>query len=101
TAGGRVATLVPDNRSVNQLGMMDVNRDGHLDIVGLHWSDATRLYFGDGTGGFSGTQDLATSQYGFNDLKIGDVTSDGIPDLVIASGQDFDFWVVGQDAVRR
>jgi len=102
-----VATLVPDNWSVTQLGMMDVNRDGHLDIVSLHWGDimggvmpnATRLYFGDGAGGFTGIQDMATSQRGRNDLKIGDVTSDGIPDLVITSAQAFDFWVIAHDGV--
>lgn len=108
TEGGRVATLIPDNWPPTQLGMMDVNRDGHLDMVSLHWGDymggmvlpnATQLHFGDGAGGFTGTQGIATPQRGRNDLKIGDVTSDGIPDLVITSAQAFDFWVVAHDGV--
>lgn len=104
---GHAPTMIPSDMAVRQIGMMDINRDGHLDVIGMHWGDfmgsympnASRMYFGDGAGGIARIQDLATPQRGHNDLKIGDVTSDGVPDLVIASRQAFHAWVIPHNGV--
>jgi hypothetical protein len=104
---GHATKLLPDNWEVTQLGMLDINYDGHLDLVSLHWgdvngypmADASRLYYGNGAGNFR-VENMATSQRGYNDLKIGDVTGDGLPDLVIVSGQAFEFWVIAHNGVN-
>lgn len=107
--GTNGATLkrVSTGQAMNQLAAMDVDLDGRMDLVGMTWGnimgsympDASRIFFGDGDGGVSAMQSLATPQRGYNDLKVGDVTGDGFKDLVIVSGQAFDFWVVPHDGV--
>jgi hypothetical protein len=93
-------------REMNQLGVMDVDRDGNLDVIGIGWGSAngssiqaTTIYYGDGAGGISESAAMPSPQRGYNDLAIGDVDSDGIPDLIIASGADVDFWVIRHNGV--
>jgi hypothetical protein len=84
------ASVLPYGASASDIVVVDVNRDGHLDIVGQNeWYDAI-LYFGDGQGGITSTAVVPTrlSGNGANDLEVGDVNGDGFPDLVITSPFD-------------
>lgn len=100
--GGLVLRRAVVGRQIMQVGLIDVDLDGRQDVVGLGWGSitggydptATTIFYGDGSGGVSRWDTLATPQRGYNDLKIADVTGDGLPDLVIASGQAFYFWVI-------
>ena len=108
-SGGGTLTLrkVVLGRDIHQLVALDVNYDGYLDIVGLSWGNIMGMYEpnaatvlrGDGAGGILSHYSMATPQRGYNDLKLGDVTSDGHPDLVIASGQAFNIFVIPHDGV--
>lgn len=93
-------------REMNQIGMMDVDRDGGLDVIGIGWGSgngtsihAMTIFYGDGAGGISNPVAMPSPQRGYNDLAIGDIDSDGMPDLIIASGADFDFWVIRHNGV--
>lgn len=67
----------------------DVNMDGHLDLVGLVSQDNNSypvvVYFGDGKGSFAPNvitfDDAAPAHFG--DLAVGDLTGDGIDDVVL------------------
>lgn len=106
---GGVLTLrkIVLGRDIHQVVALDVDYDDCLDIVGLSWGNITGMYEpnaatvlrGDGAGGIASYYSMATPQRGRNDLKVGDVTSDGHPDLVIASGQAFNIFVVAHDGV--
>lgn len=76
--------------------IMDINLDGNLDIIGQYWEGAT-MFFGDGAGGIGTQTPLATVSHGHNDLKIGDVTADGVPDIVLVSGSSSDILVYPHD----
>ena len=71
------------------VAIADVNRDGKPDLVAQHLlQQLVTIQLGDGTGRFtsaSGSPIKLTYQPG--GLKLGDVNSDGIPDLVITSGK--------------
>ncbi|MCI4566812.1 VCBS repeat-containing protein [Lysobacter sp. CFH 32150] len=82
-AGGFVSRPIIANCSCDDLGALDIDLDGNIDIVGQSW-DAT-LFYGDGQGGIRSTATLQTYASSDSDLKIGDVTGDNLPDLVLAS----------------
>lgn len=67
---------------VSRYELTDVNRDGVVDLVGLSRSGITTL-IGDGAGGWTATRvyDEATRYFA---MAVGDMTSDDIPDLVLA-----------------
>ena len=100
--GGLTLHSANVGRRVMQVGLLDVDRDGKQDVVGLDWGgimgnyypDAATIFHGDGLGGIARWSPFATPQRGYNDLKIADVTGDGLPDLVMASAQSFYFWVI-------
>lgn len=84
---------VPNAEATLQLAMMDVNRDGHLDVVALSagrtegGTSPTDLagmviYHGNGFGGFSGRSfKPRADDMGMKYLRAIDVNGDGIPDL--------------------
>lgn len=64
----------------------DFNRDGNMDVVFVAEADQVhQLFLGDGAGGFTDTSDRLPRNSQGNALAIGDVNSDGLPDIVIGS----------------
>jgi hypothetical protein len=62
---------------------LDVNRDGHRDIVGLGFSDGATLYTNDGFGGFPMTMPLLWDGSGGSSMRARDLDGDGYDDGVI------------------
>jgi MYXO-CTERM domain-containing protein len=74
----------PDQTRVIKAG--DVDGDGDLDlVVGNTFETQSRLYIGDGAGGFTeATAQLPQKPASIGDLELGDVDGDGDLDLVLA-----------------
>lgn len=64
----------------------DLNNDGDIDIVvAVPRAPQIKVFFGDGTGSFPDTLELTLANGGVpNTVQIGDVTRDGLLDLVAA-----------------
>lgn len=89
----------PVDSTDTSIELMDVNRDGNLDIIAQYWYEGATLLFGNGSGGVASQSSLETGAQGYNDLDIGDLTGDGIPDLVVVSGQSDHFTVYPHNGV--
>lgn len=74
----------PDQTRAIKAG--DVDGDGDLDlVVGNTFETQSRLYLGDGAGGFvEATDQLPQKPASIGDLELGDVDGDGDLDLVLA-----------------
>jgi len=66
--------------------LVDLNRDGHLDLVATARlaSPSLHLWLGDGKGGFNPITPTWTD-IGYGALATGDINGDGFPDIVVAS----------------
>jgi hypothetical protein len=85
--GGLLAATVFTGDATATLSAMDVDLDQHVDILALH-SDATvTVFLGDGTGGFSGVQNVSAGAAWAADQELGDLDGDGFTDLAVASSQ--------------
>lgn len=79
----------------DDLAIMDVDRDGHPDIVAQSNSRGGIVYFNDGAGDFLTARLLDNASQdkpgpsGWNTVATGDLDGDAIPDLAIASRQSF------------
>lgn len=62
--------------------LTDLDGDGFSDLVGAGWGTygALRIWYGDGTGGWSPPFELAKGSY--YGLTIADVDGDGLPDII-------------------
>ncbi len=67
------------------LGTMDVDRDGHLDVIAPYCCWGV-IYYGDGSGGIREQSELRTAAEPYGGFKVGDLNSDGFDDLAITSG---------------
>lgn len=74
-------------RAADDVAILDVDRDGALDIFAQTWSSGATIYFGDGRGGVTRQVNVHTPASGYNDLKSADLDNDGHADIVILSGQ--------------
>lgn len=71
----------------------DVNRDGHLDVIGTGFGSGagTKWYAGDGNGGF-GPGQLIDAGGQANNVSTGDVDRDGDLDVAIATSESRLVW---------
>ncbi|RYE74921.1 MAG: VCBS repeat-containing protein, partial [Oxalobacteraceae bacterium] len=98
--GSPVAAPWANDLACEHLASVDIDRDGNQDVVCQSWSDGAMVYYGDGNGGIRQSQALPTGGNGYNDMKIGDITGDGMPDLVITSQQSVSVFVYPNVAGR-
>ncbi len=99
-AGGLHRAQVVSEVGQGTLAASDVNRDGHIDIVGQSWSQGAAIFYGNGNGGIERADPFPSTASGYNDHEMLDVTSDGFADLVVLSGQGArteNLWVYPHD----
>lgn len=65
---------------------VDIDGDGHLDIVRAMSSGEIICYSGDGVGNFAAPTSLATHPAGIISLIVSDVDGDGFDDIITANG---------------
>jgi VCBS repeat protein len=73
-------------RYADVVSAMDVNLDGHLDILTMGVSSRGHIYFGDGHGSFtqeSSFDDSGLQGQSVSELQVEDLNSDGLPDLAM------------------
>ncbi|HEX2862917.1 MAG TPA: VCBS repeat-containing protein [Lacunisphaera sp.] len=79
--------------------VVDLNGDGHLDVVALVSQDTEEVqaFLGDGRGGFRPhvIHGSTNKDYGSSGLCVADVNQDGRPDVVYTNGDGFDYATPG------
>ena len=64
------------------LALADMNGDGALDVIAAHPFARNAVYINDGRGGFPAARDVVTGWSGAWAVAVGDMDSDGMPDIV-------------------
>jgi fibronectin type 3 domain-containing protein len=83
--GSPTTSSSPD---ANKIRLGQLNGDGRLDVAGVGWGTNTvGVLLNDGQGGLKAPVSYPVQHAGYEDLEIGDVTGDGLDDLVVMSGQ--------------
>ena len=86
TLGAPSLTLHADSTRI-RVGQLD--KDGRADVAGIGWGSDTVTVFSDTGTGLAARATYPALHNGYDDLEIGDVTGDGLRDLVVMSGQGF------------
>jgi len=88
--GGFTQTVVINDDAPDAVTLADVNGDGNLDaVVMMEQVPLVYLYLGNGHGGFTMVRN--TIPYGWHSqapATVGDVNGDGIPDLLLPTGEN-------------
>jgi hypothetical protein len=85
--GGLEPGLPVAGTDAHQIRVADMDGDGRADIVGIGFASGSATVWRQRPGGGFDATAHAVAHGGFGDLSIGDVNSDGLPDIVVASGQ--------------
>lgn len=81
-----------------QVAVIDLDLDGVQDIVAQSFGDDAAFFYSDGLGGVRKVVYRDTLSTGYDDLKIGDVTGDGLADMVQTS-MSYNFRVLRHNGV--
>ena len=84
TCGDFKGKMHPAPMAALRVALLDIDQDGNLDVVGTSWDQGATLFYGDGAGGIRARKHLDIPDGSYLSVKSGDVTGDGLPDLVIA-----------------
>ncbi|HJP89517.1 MAG TPA: FG-GAP-like repeat-containing protein [Candidatus Limnocylindrales bacterium] len=82
---GAFTFIANADSSIVAIGRFD-NLPG-MDVAGIGWGSDTVTTFSGGAGGLTKIATYPVQHDGYDDLEIGDVTGDGLHDLVVMSGQ--------------
>ena len=63
----------------------DVNSDGKLDVVAGNWEQTTKVYLGDGTGGFNSGSNVGSDTPFTQFITLGDINGDNKLDVVVGT----------------
>ncbi len=80
--------ITSDNDTTYSVLFLDVDEDGDLDLIAANYNDYGKLYLNNGTSSpFSGISSLniTSSTMNTRDIAVGDISGDGIKDLVLAN----------------
>ena len=89
----RAAAPVPPATECTFLASMDVDQDGHRDVIAQSWAVGAGIYYGDGHGGIRSTGFIEAGGGGSGSFASGDVTGDGLDDLIQLSQTSPEFHV--------
>lgn len=93
----RAAPFGPDTDvSGNYIAAGDLDADGHLDVVAVNRGQASRIYFGDGKGGFPKSTTFGSDPAHAYAVTLGDMNGDGSLDVVVAYDA-LDYLAIGVD----
>ena len=84
------------NQSVAHIVVVDVNRDGYKDVIAFNKSSGATIFINDKSGGVSQTTSTLQGVIAPTDVKVADLDSDGLEDIVVLSGGRFmrRFWLI-------
>ena len=72
----------------SKIRIVDLNRDGLLDVVGIgEATDTVSIWLQNGNGTFNIPTVYEVSHDGYDDLDTGDINNDGLTDIIVMSGQ--------------
>jgi hypothetical protein len=90
TANGSSSMILDVGRPAERVRLADLDGDGDLDIVVVRWTayqDSISVFLNQGGGAF-GVRGDYQGGYSAQDVAIGDVTGDDVPDLVVGHAKE-------------
>ena len=74
-----------------RVGIGNLGGGAGLDVVGIGWGTNTAsVFLNDGSGNLASPVVYPARHGGYDDLEVGDVSGDGLDDIVVMSGQRSD-----------
>jgi hypothetical protein len=82
------ASILYPTADAYKIRLGDLNNDGRLDVAAIGWgTDTATVFTQNSAGTFDGPMVYVVNHSGYEDLEVGDVTGDGLTDIVVMSGQ--------------